>query len=378
LVAAAGVCLAVTEDDSLVGPISLGDGYSQDGGDNTHAVGALDGPGYSKPMYGANFPGPKYGLPGYKESHHWEMGIDLFSPVAWNKGYFAALYGYVGKMDEDLQKIWLGNLTANTAGSCPKGMINWDLNQYAANNPGTATVKDESYNDVDATCMQILENFLTTGIYQGLEGWTAFPIKTATLATSFPLSASNSNFAAGVKAPELTYTYTFWFQPTGTVAAAESNIMAYVTSDLSEMPIVSLSVAAGSTDLIYRVAQSNSPDYPCEAAGVGSSVEKPGLLEINKWYFITLVAQKFHTTSSKMILYVNGAVACEKDNTAGTTLHPQSNAELYFAQPGNPGPPSMSGMIDQLIFYPRVLTATEISHQFGVEGAKYTDTIGTV
>jgi len=57
-----------------------------DGGDGTHpfANGGGDdgaestgatGTGYETSI--ANFPGPKYGLPGYKESHKWESGAIL-------------------------------------------------------------------------------------------------------------------------------------------------------------------------------------------------------------------------------------------------------------------------------------------------------------
>ena len=46
-----------------------------DGGENTHPAPPAEGTGYMKVAPGiANFPGPKYGLPGYKESHTWESG----------------------------------------------------------------------------------------------------------------------------------------------------------------------------------------------------------------------------------------------------------------------------------------------------------------
>ena len=44
------------------------------GGADTHPAAAQGGVGtgyFAKVM---NFPGPKYGLPGYKESHNWEDG----------------------------------------------------------------------------------------------------------------------------------------------------------------------------------------------------------------------------------------------------------------------------------------------------------------
>merc|ERR1711970_608856 len=293
------------------------------GGDNSHPphVGqegvANEGPGYFKRI--ANFVGPKYGLPGYKESHNWQTGIDIFSPTVLNPVYYRAKYSFTGT-DEELKKDWIDKLSSSINGACPKGRIDWDLNQYAVNNPAAGVVKDENYVESPATCMQILENFLSTGLFEGLTGWTAFAIKKLDPngvdlpAIRFQLEAgldslsgNNVAIATSTMRPELTYTYAFWINVAARTTA-ESNIMSFVAADYSDLPTVSLNLKPASTNLVYRVAQSNAPDYLCEAVGADSDEDKPGYLYLNKWHYITLVATKFHTTSSKMILYVDGTV----------------------------------------------------------------------
>jgi hypothetical protein len=44
------------------------------GGDTTHVAAANGGEGHGYWKNSNNFPGPKYGLPGYKESHKRETG----------------------------------------------------------------------------------------------------------------------------------------------------------------------------------------------------------------------------------------------------------------------------------------------------------------
>lgn len=71
-----------------------------------------------------------------------------------------------------------------------------------------------------------------------------------------------------------------------------------------------------------------------------------------------------------MILYVDGAVACEKENTEGTTIDPQDNAKLFVSTPSPPY--ATDATIDQMNFYPgRVITPAELNNQMEEEGSKY-------
>ena len=55
-----------------------------------------------------------------------------------------------------------------------------------------------------------------------------------------------------------------------------------------------------------QVAQSDFPDWSCAAVGDGVTDAKPGYLELSTLYFVALVTEKFHSSSSKIILYVDG------------------------------------------------------------------------
>merc|ERR1712022_104078 len=102
LAAIALVALAVEDaaevkemDESMGGP-AIGNG-----GDDTHPAYIADagtaepqgayaeGTGYYKAMN--NFVGPKYGLPGYKESHNWNDDYDILSPLVFDYRFYRAL-----------------------------------------------------------------------------------------------------------------------------------------------------------------------------------------------------------------------------------------------------------------------------------------------
>lgn len=281
-----------------------------------------------------------------------------------------------------MQEDWLDKLAKSVAPDCPMGRMEWTLNKYAANNPSVASVKDENYQDTPATCLDMLKNFLTTGMYEGLSGQNGFPIMNegvsgdgSTLEESkvrFPVKAGLSALTgndAGIGVshmrPELTYTYTFWLRVTERVSS-DANILEFNTGDGQNLPTVSLSLQGGTTNLVYQVAQSDSPDYQCQAVASADSEFKPGFLELGKWHSIALVASKFHATSSKMILYVDGEVGCEKENTSGTTMEPPDAALLYLSAPGKAAAKAEVNLIN---FYPDyVLTAAEIAVQMKIEG----------
>jgi hypothetical protein len=353
------------------------------GGDGTHppAHAGGQGPGYFHPGQGvSNFVGPRYGLPGYKESHAWEAGVDMFSGVALNFDFYRAKYGLDGS-HETVQLDWLDKLDKNIPPNCPEGRLDWDLNKYAENNPAVASVKDDSYNDVPATCKQLLKSYLSVGIYEGLTGQTGFEITKDGVeeggvvgppSVMFKLNAGlntlkgqNAQTEVSEMRPELTFSYTFWIKVTAR-KSLESNIMSFNTPDGQAMPTVALGMPASSTDLIMTVAQSDSPDYNCEATGSVFTEIQPGYLEIGRWHYIAMVAEKYHSSASKVILYVDGEVACEKDNTAGTTVEPADNGLLFFSDPAKNAADADVALIHM---YPgRAISAAEVAVQMEIEG----------
>lgn len=131
---------------------------------------------------------------------------------------------------------------------------------------------------------------------------------------------------------ELTYSYSFWLKVAAR-NAGKTNIMQFTVGDASKIPTFSLDLKPGVTDVQFSVQQSDNPSQNCEAIGTGFTDSKPGFLELNKWVHMALTVEKFHSKSSKQILYVDGVKACEKDNTEGTTVDPEDNGLLFMSGP---------------------------------------------
>merc|ERR1711977_395339 len=61
--------------------------------ENSDDAGPTDtqqGTGYFRDI--PNAPGPRHGLPGYKESHQWETDTDMFSPLVFDWRFYRAKY----------------------------------------------------------------------------------------------------------------------------------------------------------------------------------------------------------------------------------------------------------------------------------------------
>jgi hypothetical protein len=376
LVALQGALGLQTEVELLASDEILGP-YTLDGGAGTHPASTKGGEGAGYMTSQNNFAGPKYGLPGYKESHAWETGTDLFNPAVWNMEYFAAKYSL--PLDQaTCQKKWLEMLAAATPGTCPEGRIDWSLNKYATNNPPAALTKDKDMKDVPASCTMVLENFLSSGIYAGFTGLTGFDIKKVVPGQAvksnlprFPVQAGLADLSGqdpGLKKsemkPTLTYSYTFWMKVSRR-DAGKTNIMAFNTDDGTKLPTFSLDMRPGVTDVEFSVQQSDNPTQSCTAVGTGFTDAKPGFLVLGKWYQVALVVQKFHSKSSKQILYLDGVKACEKDNASGTTVDPEDNGLLWMSAPGSA---PAAAEIALLKFYPgRAITAVDVAVQKKLE-----------
>jgi len=149
-----------------------------DGGDGTHpfANGGGDdgaestgatGTGYETSI--ANFPGPKYGLPGYKESHKWESDYDRTSPLVFDHRMYKALIGVTAataqlKSEAQLVTHWNAAIAANSAPNCPQGNIWFNANSYYEMHK-TQT----EFNMGGAECELIFKVYITEGVFAGYD-----------------------------------------------------------------------------------------------------------------------------------------------------------------------------------------------------------------
>ncbi len=57
-----------------------------------------------------------------------------------------------------------------------QGKVMFSLNQYAINNPSVATVKGDDGNDRPANCKELIQSYLSLGMYEGLSGDVGFRV----------------------------------------------------------------------------------------------------------------------------------------------------------------------------------------------------------
>merc|ERR1711964_380140 len=95
------------------------------GGDDTHMSfnNGVESVGYFKRI--ANFVGPKYGLPGYKESHNWETDFDMMSPLVFDYRYYRALIHMdaetsAAMSEEGLKTHFVGQVEKSEHPNCPQ------------------------------------------------------------------------------------------------------------------------------------------------------------------------------------------------------------------------------------------------------------------
>merc|ERR1719305_1422714 len=124
------VIVAAIEDVEELEDHAASDPYN-DGSGNPFSN-PVGGTGYFP--NGVNFPGPKYGLPGYKESHAWEGDYDIMSPLVFDYRMYGALINE--KLDanpfneEDLKSHWINQISSAGSGKCPQGNLWFNANHY--------------------------------------------------------------------------------------------------------------------------------------------------------------------------------------------------------------------------------------------------------
>jgi hypothetical protein len=166
--AVALLAMSVNAVDETGGVEALVD--SPDGGAGTHPDGLngqATGPGYETAM--ANFPGPKYGLPGYKESHKWETDFDRTSPLIFDHRMYKALIAVTPataalKSEAQLTAHWNAAIAANSYPNCPQGNIWFNANSYYQMHKGRP-----EFNMGGSKCELFLEVYVTQGVFAGYE-----------------------------------------------------------------------------------------------------------------------------------------------------------------------------------------------------------------
>jgi hypothetical protein len=139
----------------------------KNGGADTHppATGGGVGTGYFNTIN--NFPGPKHGLPGYKESHNWEEDIDVMSPLVFDYRMYRALIhekvADAAEMSEEALKThWMNAVEGKKYDKCPQGHIWFSANEYYE-------LHKES-NELamgGSACKLIMKVYLEKGVFSG-------------------------------------------------------------------------------------------------------------------------------------------------------------------------------------------------------------------
>lgn len=308
----------------------------------------------SRPNQMLNMPGPAYGNPGYKESHNWESDVDIYSPVIFNKQFYAAKYALADHNEAAIKADWKGTgLAADlVAPNCRQATADFSLNVYADNNP---TAVESS----GGSCAKLLEQYMNQGLFDGLSGATNQKV----------LYQGKSDF--GVQKQELDtdmvgkdnitpsqqYTLSFWIKLNDAMAV-DSNILHYGDAEFKRSPAIY--AKAGTTNLKFSVSQTNEQDFHCSLDGDGS-IEQ-GALAKKTWYGISLVVD---TNGAKV--YVNGKERSACTNPDGTTVTPPEGTHFYTSDPwSEPARAEIQG----LTYYPKyMMTESEVLAQSEIEKA---------
>jgi len=171
VLALCAIALAAAVEDTAVE--SLGDEGEPtltNGGDTTHVAHANGGEGHGYWKNDNNFPGPKYGLPGYKESHKWETDVDTSSPLVFDHRIYKALIStktvaQAQLMSESALRVHFNNaVNGNKAPFCPQGNIWFNANKYYDMHK-----KKTEFSMGGNNCALIFRVYIGQGVFAGWE-----------------------------------------------------------------------------------------------------------------------------------------------------------------------------------------------------------------
>jgi len=335
-------CLQLDEGVEEVGP-------------STHALKtatALDDTGRSRSR--PNFAGPKHGLPGYKESHDWETGADIFSPVVFKHQFYSANYGVKG--ESEAKQAWKTALEKSKYPDCPQGIKTFSANQYVRANP---TLHEAT----KGGCMKVVEEYLVNGIYNGAQTYSASDERRArqdvalqkkrvdkllrgdqSAVTLLKNNKRSWNLGNSVGQPfETDVAHDFGDQLYSMTMSvklnrkaspnADANILHYGNTQHLASP--SISIGRGSRRVKVNVAMSNDASFSCEPS---QELDK-------KWSYVGVVVHK-----QAVDVYINGKKAKTCANKSGTVRRMRTQ-RLYSPGPRKWAPPAHAD-VRELAFYP--------------------------
>jgi len=167
------------------------------------------------------FPGPTYGLPGYKESHDWIEDMDYFSALVFDWKYYKARCAdgcnggdALKDMGEGaIKKYWVDTGMDNDDIASPT----FDCEYYVMQN-------DELHEELldeekKVMCKKAVEHFLTSGVFDGLGGSTFDGMVVTEGSDSKSAWKTSGNkclngCVAGQIKWDQNYAWTFWYKRT--------------------------------------------------------------------------------------------------------------------------------------------------------------------
>jgi len=311
------------------------------------------------------FPGPTYGLPGYKESHDWVAAYDIFSPLIFDAEWYAIKYGLESSVSSKAD--WAAQLSDDDNSfpdKCRQGSAQFSPQKYYRANPDIKPDLEMNSNS-EETCGSIIKQYLSAGMLDGALLYDANEENLAYTGTGDPDDGPKGDAAQVVSeiialpiAKTITerkargwaigtdfktlgadamnsveqYTLTFWYKPVG-ARQPECNVIHHGNTAAEKIPSIS-QATGGQNRLKFVVAQTNNDEYQC------TPLQE---LEEEKWHFITLKVE-----TSKLIVKYNGAEVCNMENSGGKTLT-LDQRNLYVSSPFQP---PADGYIQKLTYYP--------------------------
>jgi len=121
------------------------------------------------------FPGPRFGLPGYKESHSWENqnDVDYVSPLIFDAKAYKFMYLTTTATESDARNDWIAQLASTVYPGCRKGMYRdsppggFSLKSYFDANVDLQSIRElASY--PQPSCKDLATHFLSKGLFDGL------------------------------------------------------------------------------------------------------------------------------------------------------------------------------------------------------------------
>merc|ERR1711865_450640 len=321
----------------------------------------------------SNFPGPKYGLPGYKESHKWEADVDMFSPVVFNAKYFNAAQGRPGDTEAEAKAAWLAviNEESGRVPFCKQGAASFSLNTYYRANAADLKEQTDSGN-----CGKVLKSYLTAGLFDGATVYSAtaeaeFASTTSEVelaklqgnAHAQKLKLESDNLAAhpncdmGELADSSTeYSWSFMYKPVS-AGSVKRNIMAYgegkgessLATSENGPAIFETAAADGGNKLQFKVSMNNNDAWGCDPTQVLAVAQEEA-----DWHHVALVVNR----GGANVFYDGQQVADCQNANGSPKVFPNRKLKLSTSSHGRWEGSKSS--IKQLTFYPRTELSTDL------------------